>query len=252
MWWTPHGERALRGAEWDLFREGLGTLWDWVEGSSDDPNIFISGTEAFDQLQTGQKLALLALVGRALRDEKMPHPDLTVNTEAVVAAIYRLITSEVVMEIDQSKGLEFVASLDSPEELTYWRRLVLAAHRQAELDDEAEAIANSTEDDGSDRPNTLSDDEEETWSPPQVTSQDDEEWEFLVDCLANRILWEDGDFEAGDNFLDSDPMKGHARMAMLGITDDYYTEIAFDPTDKQLELIRHTLRLLCDRSKPVE
>ena len=251
MWWAPHGERVLRGAEWELFREGLETLWDWVEESSGDPDIFDSGIEAFDRLQIGQKLALLALVGRALSDEGMPHPDLTVNTEAVVAAIFRQIASEVPMEIDQSGDPEWVASLESPEELTHWRRLVLAAHREAELQDEAEALANS-EGAGRYKPDDLPDDEDEPWSPPDVTSEDAEEWEFLVDCLANRILWEDGDYEAGDDFLDADPTEGRARMAMLGIADDYYTDIAPDPTDEQLEPVRRTLRSLCGRPEPKE
>jgi len=32
MWWCPEGERVLRGAEWDLFRVGLSTLWDVEDG----------------------------------------------------------------------------------------------------------------------------------------------------------------------------------------------------------------------------
>jgi hypothetical protein len=259
MWWTPRGERVLRGAEWELFREGLGALWDWVEESSGDRDIFDSGTEAFDRLQMGQKLGLLALVGRALSDEGVPRPDLTVNTEATVAAIFHQIAREVAMEIDLSGDPGWVTSLDSPEELTHWRRLVLAAHGEAELQDEAEALAESEgecghePDDSPDDEDDLSEDEDEPdepWSPPDATSEDADEWESLVDCLANRILWEDGDYEAGDDFLDADPAEGRVMMAMLGIVDDYYTDIAPDPTDEQLGPIRRTLRSLCGRPKP--
>jgi hypothetical protein len=31
MWWTPLGERVLRGAEWELFRDGLSMVRDLVE-----------------------------------------------------------------------------------------------------------------------------------------------------------------------------------------------------------------------------
>src|SRR4051812_19460645 len=41
MWWTPLGERVLRGAAWELFRDGLSTVRDLVEESksSDDPEM---------------------------------------------------------------------------------------------------------------------------------------------------------------------------------------------------------------------
>jgi hypothetical protein len=89
MWWTEYGERVLRGAEWELFRRGLGRLWDWIDDGEDPPSNCDSGVEAFDRLQMNQKLALLALVGVALREEAAPCPDLTVNTESTVAAVYR-------------------------------------------------------------------------------------------------------------------------------------------------------------------
>jgi hypothetical protein len=91
MWWTPKGERVLRGAERDLFREGLDGTWNLVEESMDDPNLLSSGVEAFDRLQPNQKLALLALVGNALKDEAEPRPEHTAHTEATVAAIFRHI-----------------------------------------------------------------------------------------------------------------------------------------------------------------
>jgi hypothetical protein len=62
MWWTPNGERALKGAEWELFREGLDMSWDWVEESMNDLDLFPFDVEAFDRLELVQRLALLALV----------------------------------------------------------------------------------------------------------------------------------------------------------------------------------------------
>jgi hypothetical protein len=258
MWRTPHGERVLQGAEWELFREGLDTLWDWVESSAADPDIANTGTKAFDRLQIGQKLALLASVGTALSDEGVPPLELTVNTESAVAAVFRQIANEVELEIDQSRDSEWLSNLDTPEEATHWRRLVLAAYREAMLQNEAEALAWSKGEDGpqqegpADGENCLDDegDSDRPWSPPDATSEVAEEWQFLVDDLANRILWDDGDYDAGDAFLDDDPAEARAMMKLMGIASGYYTDIAPDPAEEQLELIRRTLRSLCGRLAP--
>jgi hypothetical protein len=254
MWWTSHGERVLRGAEWELFREGLDTLWDWVESSFEDPEICDTGVEAFDRLQVGQKVALLALVGTALSDERTSKPDLTVNTEATVAAIFSRIATEVLLEIDRARDPKGLATPHSPEKLTLWRRLVLAAYREALVEEEAKAAAYAKAS-GRTKPDDLLDGEDDPdgpWPPPEVTSEDADDWEFIVECLSNRILWCDGDHLAGDKYLDIDPAEARARMEMLGIAVNYYTDIAPDPTDEQLEPIRRTLRSLCGRPEPEE
>jgi hypothetical protein len=246
MWWTPRGERVLRGAEWDLFREGLDGIWGLVEQSMDDPELFSSGVEAFDRLQPNQKLALLALVGNALKDEAEPRPELTAHTEATVAAIFHHIVDQVVLEI------EMVAELGVYEEATLWRQLVLAAYREAEEGDGIEEQIESRSRGDSLRgfPSTDGDredaDNDELWVPPSVGSDHVDDWEFLIDCLANRILWE-GDYEMSGVFLDADPTESGMQMDLMGIAEDYYTAIAPDPTDQQLELIRRRLRWLCGR-----
>jgi hypothetical protein len=201
MWRTPHGERVLRGAEWELFRAGLDTFWDWVESSVADPDISDTGTPAFDRLQIGQELALLAVLGTALNEEEDPRPDLTVNTESTVAAVFGQIATEVEKEIDLSRDPDWLANPDAPEEATHWRGPVLAAYREAMLQDEAEALAGSQDEAGRLREDPADgeerlDDEEDSdrsWSPPAATSEVAEEWEILLDVLANRILWDDGD-----------------------------------------------------------
>src|SRR3954451_6278838 len=143
MWWTRLGERILRGAEWDLFRDGLGMVRDLVEESksADDPEIGSVGVEAFDQLQPNQKLALLARVGKALKDEGEPMPELTAHTEATVAAVYAHILAMVVMEIECPPESGTVDGWDDPEDnigdAFAWRRLALAAY--FEDNDEPEA-----------------------------------------------------------------------------------------------------------------
>jgi hypothetical protein len=122
MWWTPDGDRALQGAEWDLFRAGLDLSWDWVEQSMDDPDLFFFEVEAFDNLQPSQRLALLALVGNALKDECQPHPELTAHTEATIAAIFSRITTEVALEIDMASANEAIAPDPTEKELVVIRQ----------------------------------------------------------------------------------------------------------------------------------
>lgn len=246
MWWTPKGERVLRGSEWDLFCVGISTVWDIVEDTFDDPDLLKTRVKAFDDLQPNQKLALLGLVGKALRDEEEPSPNLTVYTEGTVAAVFRHIAAEVTMEI------EMAGDLDPDADATLLRRLVLSAALEIDILDEAEdqdsaAVVNRSEDDADEE-----DEDSKPWSPPDVSSEDVDEWEFVVECLANRILWEDEDFEIGDKFLDADPRWKRAMLTKLNILEDYYVEIAPDPTDAELGPIRRTLRSLCGRAEPKE
>jgi hypothetical protein len=78
-------------------------------------------------------------------------------------------------------------------------------------------------------------------------STDLEEWTFLIDRMANRILWDDGDYEMEDDFIDDDPRLSRAKMQIMGIPDDYFTAIAPDPTDDELVEIRQQLAELCGR-----
>jgi len=86
MWWTAEDERVLSGAEWDLFRLGLPTLWDYLEMSDDDEEPQTTGIAVFDNLRKRERLVLLAQVARGLRDEGEPCPDLTALMEGTVAA----------------------------------------------------------------------------------------------------------------------------------------------------------------------
>ena len=69
MWWTPNGERILAGSEALLFQEALGVVSDLIY---DEGGGFPFGITAFDTLQHGQKLAVLAEVGGVLLRQDVP------------------------------------------------------------------------------------------------------------------------------------------------------------------------------------
>src|SRR5262249_16909495 len=126
MWWTSEGERVLRGGEWELFREGLAGIWNHIQDSPVNDESFACGIAAFDNLQANQKLALLALVGRALRDETVPMPDLTAHAEATIAAVFEYIRQSIEIEIG------FRMDPQVCPDAAFWRDLVLAACREVE------------------------------------------------------------------------------------------------------------------------
>src|SRR5262249_44984149 len=76
-----------------------------------------------------------------------------------------------------------------------------------------------------------------------------EEWDCLIGCLADRILW-DADFEMGEHFLDADPNQSRTLLEHCRIPEAYFLEIAPDPTAEQLEQIRSTLRGITGRPEP--
>jgi hypothetical protein len=100
MWWTSEDERVLTGAEWDLFRLGLSTLWDDVEMSDEDEEPGTTGVAVFDNLRKPERLALLAQVAMGLHDEGEPCPDLTALLEGTVAAVFAQLRYLIAIEIE--------------------------------------------------------------------------------------------------------------------------------------------------------
>ena len=201
MWWTPDGERILQGAEARLFREALGMIVDMVR--DDAEGLWQFGAPPFDKLQPNQKLAVLAQVGTALLCKDQPMPRLTAALEAAVGAVYEAVRILVEMEIDQTPEWR-----ESPS----WRELVLAACRERGIED-------------------LLDPE----------SEDLDEWEVLVSCLADGVLW-DEDWRDSESLMDADPKAGRAVKELLGIDEDYYVAVPPDPTDEEMKGVWATLR----------
>jgi hypothetical protein len=152
---------------------------------------------AFDRLQRNQKLAALYVGARGLLRPNEPPPKLTAYVEAAVATVYEFARQEVYQEIDDP---EF------SENPTYWRRLVLeAARERAELDEF-----------------------------PEVTSNDKGLWNLLIECLAGCVLW-DIDY-ALEGTMDLPPEKSRKARDVLGLDEDYYTDVPDDPRDDQVKL----------------
>jgi len=213
MWRTPLGERVLRGAEWNLFRKGLSTLWDFVEDSSHDPDLGFTEVGVFDRLEPAQKLGMLALVGTALHDKDVPCPGLTALSEGTFAAVYRVIRLLIELETDRES-----VSLQ-PDEGPSVRELVLLAASKTRSSGEL----------------------------PEISSNDMDIWDDVLDCLMDRVLWEDRDFEEEELFLDSGPELTRFVKEQLGIDDEYFIGVAPDPDPTHLDSIRESLRRLCNR-----
>lgn len=245
MWWTPEGERVLRGAEWALVRAGVEALWDEIEEGIADPDLgpAVTGVGTFDRFSPSQQLAVLAHVARALSDESVPRRELTAYAEAAVAAVFAHLRTGVEMEIEWARGPDVGPGSDASDRF-FLRSLTLAAYREVAAGEEETGGSETPVEAGDD------DDDEGPWAPPEVTSSDLGPWEDLIECLSNRILWEDGDYDMADEFLDLDPDEARTRMGLMRIEADYYTAIPPDPSDAELDGVRETLRALCGRGGP--
>ena len=106
--------------------------------------------------------------------------------------------------------------IDIPKIGTNWRQLVAAASREAEI---ANIVAPSCD----------------------AINQ----WEFQVDQLSERILW-DVDYEAADIFADFPPEMARQMREIADITDNYYLAIAHDLTDEQSMTTIEQLQGMCE------
>lgn len=121
MYWTPKGERVLRGAEGRLFRYGLELV---VDELTEFPEEAESGIQSFDRMTIGQRLTGLHKVAAALLDESVPRLPLTQPIVASVGAVYRLLADYAVMEAESGD-----------ESFIYVRSLICEALDEAEMGD---------------------------------------------------------------------------------------------------------------------
>jgi hypothetical protein len=168
------------------------------------------GVLVFDDLQPGAKLFALYQSGRALLRPDEPLPERVAYLDATIAAVYQHAYDMVVQEIDDP---DFLSTPPS------WRKMIIDAARETDSVDEV----------------------------PEETSRDTSEWELVVDCLVDDVLW-DRDFEMESN-LDADPDAAGAIKDILGIPGNYYTVVPLDPPDDQHALYVDALMGLTPRGR---
>ena len=234
MWHTAAGDRTLTGAEAKLLKESLGHVVDMIERDADIDESWSFDIPVFDSLAWQQKLALLAHVAAALFRDDIPMPELTAVSEATVAVLFENVAQCIQIEIDFADDLE---PCDDGIDPTFWRKLVLAA---IEDTDSKELGFMPT----AAQPHPLADPE---CQMPAPACEVLDEWEWMLETLENYVLW-DADYAMDDLFMDVDAKTSRRRRQELGINDDYYTAIAPDPTDGELEKIRESLRVLSQES----
>lgn len=211
MWRMQDDNRVLTEPEWALFSTGLEelrfTIEEDIRSQTDDTE---TGVPVFDRLTPEQKLALMAETTQALRDPAVPMPPHTAVNEGAIAAVFSMIRVALEMELDIAR------TGGEEEKMTDVRRMILA----------------------------VCDDSEEREEPlPDVTSDDAEEWGWLVEEFEGRIFW-DTDFAMGDQFLDLPPDEARTQLRLYGIDPDYYLAVPDEPGEAGLIAARQTLARL--------
>ena len=169
------------------------------------------GVSALDDLQRNQQIVLFHAVARALFCADEPAPQLTACVEAAVGSVYQHIRDELEVEIEEEPILNIRPT---------WRELVLAASREAEL---------------------------ELGELPAEDCDDKAEWTLLVDCLQDRVLW-DEDWQL-EGSMDLDPEASQRLKDTLGIAEDYFVTVPPDPPDAEAERLLRQLIELTDAVK---
>lgn len=206
MWRTQEGLRTLQRAEAALYRAALAQFVEELqEFTTDDDNMAV-GVPLFDKLELGQKLALLHEVGRALLLKSVPPPHPTAVREAAIGAVFTWLALEIDVELDMK--------------LRTWRPLILTACEEAKRAGHFEGPL------------------------PRPGCRKADEWRFWIENLQFLILW-DTDWAEEMVPQDASPEKTAILKQLLTIPEDYYTAIAPDPTERELQRIRTGLKRLC-------
>ena len=245
MWHTSRGDRTLSGDEAELIGDGVDTLGDalvtHIDVDESDETTLAGdchcGIPLFDDLTPAQRIALLHdVTAHLLTPTESPLP-LSAHAEAAVAAIFVEIRDQVAIEIDLfPSGAEIVS--DDPESDVTWRQLVLAAHNHVFRT--THQPSEGFDFDYGPFPNDI--------QIPAESCRDIRQWEWLIESLTDAVLW-DRDYEMADSFFDIDPGVSRQRRRLLGIDDNYFTQIAPDPKSAEAyRLAARTQSIV--RSKP--
>ena len=227
MWHTSRGDRTLLGAEAELVGHAVDALIDALITYIEDDSLHAesssvasecySGIRLFDDLTPSQRVALLHDVTEHLLTPTDAPLSLSAHAEAAVAAIFVEVRDQVAIEIDLFPDGSQSNQSDEVADYT-WRQLVLAAHECVFVSpQDVEDVDLDVE--------PFPDDIE----LPDKDCTDIQQWEWIIESLTDAILW-DRDYEMADSFLDVDPGVSQQRRRLLGIDDNYFTQVAPDPS----------------------
>jgi hypothetical protein len=198
----PLGDQTLVIAEAELIRVSVAIIDRLHEETDGLANEWPSGVRLLDELSWQQRLVLLARVAGALLKPDAPMPNLSAVNEAAVAAIFAQIHCNLIIELDNATEPHLPVDYD----IYYWRRRIAACQEPPQSEEEFFLHQGCVE---------------------------LREWEVLLDCLADQILW-DADWDMPDLFLDAERALSHARRRRLGIEKDYFTMPAPDLRDQDV------------------
>ncbi len=235
-WQTVEGDRHLVGAESALVGQVIRLMaeriFQDVQRDQDRPQ-FVYGVELFDALSPPQQLALIKTLAEHLLLETDTTLELTSLNESAVYAIYRALVDEIEREIDEDASVR-LSEAEYPTD--FWRSACLDAYNELFPNEQRNEVY-------------AGDDRDSPWVCPRDSSSVNYfQWESLADMLADRVLC-DRDFEMAELFLDTAPDRAAELKAMLGISDDYYSDAGLDSPQERWQASINTVRDLT-RKKP--
>ena len=154
--------------------------------------------------------------------EDCPAPKITAIREAAVAAIYDSLYVSIEMEVNGER-MDMAGSKNRETIL----ELVSLDNDDCTLDE--------------------LDDDSVLYELPNASCEDMSEWASLIDAVRIHVL-PDEDWDAEECVVDHAPEKATYLKQMFGIPDDYYTDVAPDPTERELIEIRKKLTELTGSS----
>lgn len=217
MWETSEGVRTLEGAEAYLVREVVHYLLDQILVGIEINEPHRSDVPIFDALQPTQQLVMLSQVAQGLLSHDVEPVPLTAINEGAIYAVFCELRALIGIEIDFERLGEPEGNAIRTAAIDAWNH-----HHQWEDDDEETGI-------------------------PEPDSMDVNQWAWFVELIADQILW-DRDFNLDGLVADIQPEKADQLKAYLGIERDYYSTVAPDARELDIEEISNQIRALVPAS----
>ena len=214
MWQTSQGTRTLEGAEAHLVGEVVHYLLDQILVGIEINEPHRSDVPIFDALQPTQQLVMLAQVAQGLLSNNVEPVPLTAINEGAIYAVFCELRSLIEIEIDFERLGEDPDNTIRTAAIEAWLQ-----HNQWNDGDEVKDIL------------------------PDPDTMDVDHWTWFVEMIADQILW-DRDFDLDGLVADIQPEKADQLKAYLGIERDYYSTIAPDVRDFDIQQISDQIRSL--------